>query len=115
MSKKTKVYAVDFDGTLCQDAFPGIGEPRHEIIDFVKFKQSKGDKLILWTCRTADRLQAAVDWCAGHGLVFDAVNENLPERIERFGTDPRKIGADVYLDDKAMVPELSSLFLDVFN
>jgi hypothetical protein len=34
------------------------------------------------------------------GLVFDAYNENLPELIERYGGDCRKISADFYADDK---------------
>ena len=34
----------------------------------------------------------------------DAVNENLPERIEFFGGDCRKVGADVYIDDRAWNP-----------
>ena len=36
-----------------------------------------------------------------HGLEFDAVNENLPEMIEWYGNDCRKVFADVYIDDKA--------------
>jgi hypothetical protein len=34
------------------------------------------------------------------------VNENLPEIVERFGGDTRKVFADEYLDDKAMLPEM---------
>ena len=34
-------------------------------------------------------------------LHFDAVNENLPEAIKRFGGDSRKIFADEYIEDKA--------------
>ena len=40
--------------------------------------------------------------CAEQGLIFDAVNENLPDMIEKFGGDSRKIFADVYIDDKAL-------------
>ena len=32
---------------------------------------------------------------------FDYINENVPERIQRYGLDCRKIGADIYLDDRA--------------
>ena len=32
--------------------------------------------------------------------MFDAVNENLPERIALYNNDCRKIGADYYIDDK---------------
>lgn len=63
--------------------------------------QLEGAKIILWTCRTGIQLEKAVLWCFRRGLMFDAVNENLPERVEKFGTDPRKIGADEYIDDKS--------------
>ena len=36
------------------------------------------------------------------GIVFDAVNEPLPEQIKRWGNDTRKIYADYYIDDKNM-------------
>lgn len=37
------VYAVDFDGTLCEDAFPEIGAPRLAVIGFVKAARAAGD------------------------------------------------------------------------
>ena len=58
--------------------------------------------MILYTCREGDLLREAVDWCKAHGLEFDAVNENLPERIALYGGDCRKISADAYLDDLAI-------------
>lgn len=59
-----------------------------------------GDKLILWTCREGALLDEAVLWCLNRGLKFDAVNDNLPEDIEKYGNNCRKVNADVYLDDK---------------
>lgn len=94
------VYAVDFDGYLCDEAWPEIGAPHAEIISHFKALRAVGNKLILWTCREGEMLDKAVKWCAERGLYFDAVNENLPERIEEWGTDPRKIGADYYCDDR---------------
>ena len=47
-------------------------------------------------------MQEAVDWCRGYGLEFDAVNSNIPEMIEWYGKDTRKIGYDVLIDDKAV-------------
>ena len=99
------IIAVDFDGTLCCNAWPAIGAPRNGVIDYVLWRQKGGAKLILWTNRTGQRLDEAVDWCRERGITFDAVNENLPEMLERFGGDCRKVFADVYLDDKAMKPE----------
>ena len=43
-----------------------------------------------------------MEWCRAQGIVFDAVNEPLPEQIKRWGNDTRKIYADFYIDDKAM-------------
>ena len=43
-----------------------------------------------------------MEWCRLQGLVFDAVNEPLPEQIKRWGNDTRKIYADYYIDDKNM-------------
>lgn len=73
------IIAVDFDGTLCENKWPEIGEPNKELIAYLKKRQEAGDKLILWTCRVGEVRDAAVTWSAEQGLVFDAVNENLPE------------------------------------
>lgn len=62
--------------------------------------QAKGNKLILFTCREGKPLEDAVEWCRNLGLVFDAVNENLPEGIAEYGTNPRKIGYDILIDDR---------------
>ena len=99
-----KVYAVDFDGTLCENAWPDIGAPCHELIEKMKQLRKNGHKVILWTCREGMRLVDAIAWCSGHGLFFDAVNDNLDEHMKRFGSNSRKILADYYIDDKAMYP-----------
>lgn len=95
------IIAVDFDGTLCKDVWPEIGEPNVALIEWLIDHQARGDRLILWTCRIGAMLETAVLWCAERGLVFDAINANLPENIEKYGNDCRKVYADVYLDDKA--------------
>lgn len=96
------IYAVDFDGTLCEDKYPRIGAPNTELIDFLKRQQKIGNKVILWTCRSGELLEKAVQWCArNHGLIFDAVNENLPGLVAAYGNDSRKVYADYYIDDHA--------------
>lgn len=104
--REYNIYAVDFDGTLCENAWPDIGKPNHSLINALKKAREKGDKVILWTCRTTDRLEEAIAWCKEQGLEFDTVNENLPEIIGQFGTESRKVFADVYVDDKAIAPDL---------
>lgn len=102
MSRKYTIYAVDFDGTLCESVFPGIGSPNISLISHLIKRRKQGNKIILWTCRVGNRLQEAVEWSKVYGLEFDAINENLPEMIEQWGGEGRKIFADVYIDDKAV-------------
>jgi hydroxymethylpyrimidine pyrophosphatase-like HAD family hydrolase len=98
-----KIIACDFDGTLCKNRFPLIGDPNNEVIENIKLEKATGSKIILWTCRTGKDLSEAIEWCKSkHGLIFDAVNENLQENIDLFGGDTRKIFADEYWDDKAV-------------
>ena len=94
------VYSVDFDGYLCTDAWPEIGQAHTDIIEHFKDLKAQGHKLILNTCREGELLHKAVAWCDSHGLHFDAHNENLPERIAQYGGDCRKISADHYCDDR---------------
>lgn len=94
--------AVDFDGCLCSNNWPDIGAPNYAAINAVLARKAQGWKIILWTCRVGDALDAAVRWCAEHGLAFDAVNENLPERIALYASDSRKVSADEYWDDRAI-------------
>jgi len=93
-------YAVDFDGTLCADRYPEIGEPKAAVIRFVKRLRQRGNKLILWTCRSGADLAAAVEWCTAQGITFDAVNDNLPENIAKYNNNCRKVNADYYIDDR---------------
>lgn len=105
-----KIIAVDFDGTLCEAAWPDIGEPRQAVIDYVLEQQQQGARLVLWTNRTGRKLDEAVVWCKAHGIKFDALNANLPEMIKVFGNDCRKIFAHEYIDDRAIpMPGSSAL------
>ena len=109
----SKIIAVDFDGTLCNNLYPLIGAPITSVLDYVKDARKGGAKVILWTCRTGILLNEAVEWCHEHGLDFDAVNENLPEIIEAFGGDTRKIYADTYIDDKCYpVDSIKTIYVE---
>jgi len=104
MERNYEIIAVDFDGTLCFSKWPDCGEPNLPLINYLKKSKSNGNKLILWTCRIGDALAKAVDWCQSHGLEFDAVNDNLPEIIEYYGSNSRKITCDWYIDDRNILP-----------
>lgn len=93
------IIAVDFDGTLCENAWPDIGAPKVELIDFLKQRKEQGDKLILWTMREGRDLLNALYWCAELGLTFDAVNDNDEDLKKRYNNNPRKVFANWYIDD----------------
>ena len=115
MADRPIIIAVDFDGCLCVNAWPDIGEARQEVIHALLERQKQGAKIILWTCRVDERLDEAVAWCAEHGITFDAVNSNLPANVAAFGNDCRKIYADEYWDDKARNPETSDVSIPTYN
>lgn len=95
-----KIYAVDFDGTLCRGSrFPLIGNPNYYLIEFLKERRNQGDIVILWTCREGKILEEAVNWCKKYGLEFDYINENTEHGKKYFKNDCRKIWAHYYIDD----------------
>ena len=100
-----KVIAVDFDGTLCQTKWPGVGTPNLKLIGDLIQRQNEGDKIILWTCREGIALENAVNWCKEYNLIFDAINDNLAEQVAMYGDNSRKISCDVYIDDKSCIPD----------
>ena len=106
--KKKLTIAVDFDGTLCNYAFPQIGEQsdeHKELISLLKGLRVAGHKLILYTCRGNNQehlsLTEAIAWCLDQGLEFDSINENIPDFQKKSGPSPKPV-ADIYLDDKAL-------------
>lgn len=94
------IIAVDFDGTLCENAWPEAGEPNMPLIEWLKMHKANGDLIILWTCRQEEHLDTALRFCNSYGLYFDSVNENIPGTAEKFGYNSKKVYADIYIDDK---------------
>ncbi len=95
----TLAIAVDFDGTIVEDAYPQIGKPQLFAFDTLKKLQEKGHRLILWTYRHGRALDEAVAFCKENGITFYAVNKSFPE--EEFDTKySRKINADLFIDDR---------------
>ena len=103
---KTRIHrrlmriAVDFDGTIVEDRYPGIGKPVPYAFETLISLQKSGHRIILWTVREGKLLQEAVDFCRGRGLEFFAVNSEMPADWE--GSSPRKLRADIYIDDRSV-------------
>lgn len=94
------IYAIDFDGTICENRWPEIGPVIPEAAAAIRELHRMGHTIIIWTCRQGDKLAEALDWLRANDIPFDYANENDPERVSMYDNDSRKIGADVYIDDK---------------
>ena len=96
---KSLTLAIDFDGTIVEDAYPKIGKPNAFAFETLKKLQQNGHRLILWTYRHGKSLDEAVAFCKKNGLEFYAVNCSFPNEV----FDPkksRKINADLFIDDR---------------
>ena len=93
------IYAIDFDGTIVENRFPEIGALNPEAERFIRGIRERGDRWILYTMREGEYLDAALAFLRGHDLEPDAANDNLPEMCRFYGNNPRKIFANVYIDD----------------
>lgn len=93
------IYAIDFDGTIVENKFPEIGLLKEEAKLFIDKLVARGDKWILYTMREDKYLEEALIFLKQHNLVPHAVNDNLPELKEIYQNNPRKVFANVYIDD----------------
>ena len=50
--KQSLIIAVDFDGTIVEDAYPVVGKPKLFAFDTLMKLQNEGHRLILWTYRS---------------------------------------------------------------
>ena len=93
------IYAIDFDGTIVENAFPEIGALNPEAERFIRQIRERGDKWILYTMREGEHLEHALEYLRSINLVPDVVNDNLPEMCRFYGNNPRKVFANIYIDD----------------
>jgi hydroxymethylpyrimidine pyrophosphatase-like HAD family hydrolase len=99
LNENSKVIAVDFDGTIVEHRYPAIGKEMLFAFATLKALQQKGHKLILWTIRTGELLEEAVQFCRKNGVEFYAVNKNYPEE-ELDASTSRKLNVDIFIDDR---------------
>ena len=95
-----KKLAIDFDGTIVEDAYPSIGKPKIFAFETLKKLQSEGYRLILWTYRHGKSLEEAVEFCRKNWVEFYAVNSSFEGEIFDDETQSRKIDADLFIDDR---------------
>lgn len=99
-----KILAVDFDGTLAfSNKYGQLETANIPLFKTLIEYQNNGHKIILWTCREGKDLEEAKDFCVQNRLLFDAVNENVPEWQNKT-VAKRKIYYDILIDDRAVNP-----------
>jgi hydroxymethylpyrimidine pyrophosphatase-like HAD family hydrolase len=96
---KPLTIAVDFDGTIVEDAYPNIGKPRLFAFETLKALRDDGHRLILWTYRHGKSLNEAVEFCKKNDIEFYAINNSYPDEVYDKSSS-RKILADYYIDDR---------------
>ena len=100
-ANKEVIIATDFDGTLVEaKRFPKFGKPTLWFHIAKKLQDNFPNiKLILWTCREGKYLESALAFCHQNGLMFDAINSDVPSSIKWKGKT-RKPFAHIYVDDR---------------
>lgn len=89
-----KLIAVDLDGVLCHGEFWGDDEPKpnKEMIDAIWWIYKKGGHIIIYTARQPKYYPQTQAWLIKHEVPYHGIAMQ------------QKIGADVYIDDKAINP-----------
>lgn len=104
--------AIDFDGTIVEHRYPAIGREIPFAIETLRKLQQDRHKLILWTAREGRLLEDAVEFCKSRGLVFYAVNSDVPGDSWRDVAPTRKLKVDLFIDDRNLggLPDWSVIY-----
>jgi len=109
-NKAPKRIAVDFDGTLCDHAYPEIGAVKPGAKAALDIFKALGYEIIIWSCRSCHwdydiyggdpaqpvlerkQVKAMVDFLKANDIPFDHIDDG----------SKGKPSADFYIDDKAI-------------
>lgn len=94
------LIAVDFDGTIVEHKYPKIGREIPFATDTLKRLIRDGHRLILWTIRSGELLQEAIDWCKERGVEFYSVNKDYSDAGDDNSSGSPKVKCDIYVDDR---------------
>jgi hypothetical protein len=80
----SKIVLVDFDGTLCQFAYPAMGMPIPGARQFMKSLISRGLKPVVWSSRMssdvnteeerAQSIERIAKWLHEHRIPYDSID-----------------------------------------
>ena len=89
---------IDFDGTICDHAYPKIGIAVPNAVSYMRMFQDAGVDIILWTVRDGIELELAVNYVKTCGINLFGINENPAQKS--FSNSPKAWG-HLYIDDAA--------------
>lgn len=100
-----KMIAVDFDGTCCDFAYPGVGAPKAGVREVLTRLRELGFYILIYSCRSSfwfpesfprELRQRTIDemtaWLKLHAIPYDEIDD---------GTRGKPF-CDLYIDDKAI-------------
>lgn len=111
---KAKILAVDFDGTIVEATFPGLGKVKPGAIKYIRQLYEDGYIILINTCRTGAFEGHAAHFLDYLGIPYHYINSNYPAQVEFFKQDSRKLSADLYIDDKCLMG-LPDTWEEIYN
>jgi uncharacterized HAD superfamily protein len=111
---KKLILSIDFDGTICDLAYPKIGELKKDASIYIRKLYNEGHYIIINTCRSGKFEGHAQEFLDNAMIPYHYINSNLPHVIEMYSADCRKISADIYIDDKCLMG-LPETWEEIYN
>lgn len=109
--------AIDFDGTIVYNKYPGIGKPIPYAIEYIKkLQEISCVKLLLYTMRSEKSLQEAIDFSKFHAINWYGINTNptqkswtnSPKAYAQYYIDDHAVGCPLISDDECVIEQYSS-------
>ena len=97
---KSKILAVDFDGTMVEDKYPQVGKPMLFAVETLHKLHNEGYQIVLWTYRSGKALEDAIEFCKKNKIELSGINNSYMNEEFDEKTQSRKINADYFIDDR---------------
>jgi hydroxymethylpyrimidine pyrophosphatase-like HAD family hydrolase len=101
---KYKLIAIDFDGTIVEEAFPELGALKPHAKRVMQRIRNEGGRIAIWTARNKRFDEAIQTFLKDNDIPFDVYNDHFPENKEKYNWTAElgspKIFAEIYIDDR---------------
>lgn len=79
---RSKVIAVDIDGTICSEERTfdrPLAKPLDGAVEAIKLLKSNGNTIIFWTARGWEQYNVTKHWLDTHGFIYDQILMGKPQ------------------------------------